>query len=143
MLEGLLHCTQHVSVQLWVHWQSLRHPFDNFDVLTNVSLVLIILFGSAACKLPCQNGGTCSASNVCSCRAGFEGALCQGLLCVELSMVLVDCDAVVTSSLGCVHGQTSAGFCSCFDGWKGLSCADRESLMFILLCCLGAHHLLF
>ena len=49
-------------------------------------------------------------------------------------MVLVDCDAVVTSSLGCVHGQTSAGFCSCFDGWKGLSCADRESLMFILLC---------
>lgn len=31
---------------------------------------------SAICSLPCQNGGTCSAPDTCSCDTGWSGAIC-------------------------------------------------------------------
>ncbi|XP_067328971.1 von Willebrand factor D and EGF domain-containing protein-like isoform X3 [Anolis sagrei] len=33
------------------------------------------------CDLPCQNGGTCIAQNICSCVYGFVGPRCETMIC--------------------------------------------------------------
>lgn len=32
---------------------------------------------TAVCDVPCQNGGSCTAPNMCTCPSKFEGTLCQ------------------------------------------------------------------
>ena len=50
------------------HFNSLRWTDD---LLANW-----IIF-KAVCSQPCQNGGSCTKPNTCSCPSQFEGALCQ------------------------------------------------------------------
>ena len=37
---------------------------------------LILLF-AAVCNSPCQNGGTCTAPDTCTCDVGWTGVQCE------------------------------------------------------------------
>ena len=52
---------------LGTHVQRVRNRFDN---------IITLYATSAICDPACENGGTCSAPNECSCPAGWSGDTC-------------------------------------------------------------------
>ena len=61
---------------------------------------------AAICTSPCQNGGTCSLPNTCTCDVGWTGVQCEtGKLCVPRwnSLILQHHSCNVRSSLMCSY----------------------------------------
>ena len=64
-----------VPQDMWV--TTVRQvSFNAFGQLYSQALNLRC-FSLAVCVPECQNGGTCSAPNVCDCSAGYIGEQCQ------------------------------------------------------------------
>ena len=64
------------------------------------------------CASPCQNGGTCSGVNTCTCAAGWTDAQCQTPTCAS----------------ACQNGGTcsSPNTCTCAAGWTGAQCQTSQ-----------------
>ncbi|XP_074641309.1 sushi, von Willebrand factor type A, EGF and pentraxin domain-containing protein 1-like [Tubulanus polymorphus] len=62
----------------------------------------------ADCRIPCEHGGTCVATNRCACPTGFVGPVCERANCV----------------LPCLNGGTCAApyKCRCLPGYTGSRC---------------------
>ena len=45
---------------------------------------IVIVFYLAVCVSACQNGGTCSAPNTCTCPATYTGATCTTRMCIHV-----------------------------------------------------------
>ena len=95
-------------------------------------LIFIVRWRLAVCTSACQNGGTCSAPNTCTCTSSWTGATCTtreirlfpGILILTLPMIVV---AVCPS--GCYNGGwcSSPGLCTCSGWWTGGTCQTRMS----------------
>ena len=46
---------------------------------------------AAVCAPACRNGGTCSSPNVCSCRSGWTGSICnqRKLICFIVIVLIL------------------------------------------------------
>jgi sulfatase modifying factor 1 len=64
------------------------------------------------CAEDCQNGGTCSAPNKCTCASGWSGNTCATPVC----------------NPGCQNGGTCTGpnTCTCPITWVGLDCSKQD-----------------
>lgn len=72
---------------------------------------------------PCQNGGTCEATDEafeCTCAGGFTGALC------EIAPADV-CDPNPCDNGGTCEAVGESFECICADGFTGETCADEET----------------
>ena len=88
-------------------------------------------FCLAVCDPECQNGGTCSAPDVCDCATGYVGDSCQTgefqcfhsaiLLSIKIFFLAV-CDPE------CQNGGTCSApdVCDCATGYVGDSCQTGE-----------------
>ena len=44
---------------------------------SNICARILLHFFAAICSSACQNGGTCSAPDTCTCTANFTGSVCH------------------------------------------------------------------
>ena len=52
-------------------------PLFKFVDLLVLSMNVCVQYFIAMCSPSCQNGGTCSSPNSCSCRSGWSGSSCS------------------------------------------------------------------
>jgi hypothetical protein len=62
------------------------------------------------CSMPCQNGGTCTGNDICSCTTEYEGQYCQ--------TPIVICDQPCENGGSC----TGRNKCTCLPGFDGQYC---------------------
>ncbi|XP_048678599.1 epidermal growth factor-like protein 7 isoform X2 [Caretta caretta] len=74
-------CSKGISDQLWaglrtsyIHWEQL---FAHVVSLLAHGIGAFTAFALSICRVPCQNGGSCSAPDRCTCPPGWRGKSCQ------------------------------------------------------------------
>lgn len=109
--------------------------------------------------------GSCIKPNVCKCRSGYYGHGCQR--CVPLPgkaasfipptwpkclVICFFCTMVNNllgnvggkldpSPTGCINGNCSKAYqCNCFQGWSGIFCSDRKTLLIYDELIIPGHH---
>ena len=86
------------------------------------------------CEPECQNGGTCSAPDVCDCATGYMGDQCQTgeFQCfrsaILLSIEICNCFCLAVCVPECQNGGTCSApeVCDCATGYVGDSCQTCE-----------------
>ena len=87
---------------------------------------------SAVCSSACQNNGTCSAPNTCTCTSSWSGATCTTRMFYSFWMMsdrlILIVLIVAVCSPTCSNGGTcsSPGVCTCTSTWLGSRCTTRE-----------------
>jgi len=67
------------------------------------------------CRISCQNGGSCTSDNKCTCPPGYSGHRCQHAVC----------DVPCLNGGRCVAPNT----CHCLSGTVGPNCRKRSELL--------------
>ena len=71
--------TLNVAHQCVVLMVDARWPAASISIYPHLYVTFVLLFCSCAaiCTSPCQNGGSCSAPDICTCTVGWIGAQCN------------------------------------------------------------------
>ena len=54
----------------------VKKDFTQSDNEITVCSIIILMRFSAICASSCQNGGTCTAPNTCTCTSSWTGGMC-------------------------------------------------------------------
>jgi len=83
-------CTGHLMWRWWWYdvymWNDLVAWIHNNDTCTLLCTFVLLLL-TAICTQVCQNGGTCSAPDSCTCTSGWTGYTCSEGLCQHAFMI--------------------------------------------------------
>ena len=67
---------------------------------------------------PCGANGNCPVNaTICACDPGYTGSQCNILVCPKSPETSMNCDS---------NGDCIGGVCSCYEGFDGPSCSDRN-----------------
>ena len=118
---------------------------------------------TAICKIPCENGGTCIAPDLCKCPSGWSGPHCETgrYICRYLIFKIQLCAITINFSdslifvaiwiavcrIPCQNGGscTNPDTCECLPGWTGGQCQIGKALRHIhymqhIHACKHLHH---
>ena len=91
-----------------VKWRHCHFPFNALAI----DFPTFILFYTVLCSRPCQNGGTCTGINTCTCTMGWTGKLCESGKYVVWPCLSDMVHFMVYTAVPCtVHWKDAAVFC--------------------------------
>ena len=120
------HVVRRIHVHVRLHIVAQDAPYVCLRGFFNRLFKLYVL---AVCSSACQNGGTCSAPNTCTCTASYSGTTCTirkltSFFIVNYAILLY----LAVCSPTCSNGGTcsSPGTCTCPSTYSGTRCTIRK-----------------
>jgi len=124
--QMVAHAVLQIHVHVRLHIVAQDAPYVCLRGFFNRLFKLYVL---AVCSSACQNGGTCSAPNTCTCTASYSGTTCTirkltSFFIVNYAILLY----LAVCSPTCSNGGTcsSPGTCTCPSTYSGTRCTIRK-----------------